>query len=565
MRSLLVLALLGSAIAAGCLGGVDEAPGVSAGPTPTGFPVYGTDLPIRSLASIEPFETSTFDEVVLRGHVYLPDGEGPFATILEFSPYWSTTQGKSEEQAADVDGRRTMVDHFAKFLDAGFAVAVINIRGTGNSGGCNSWFDPAVDGPDSAAVINALSEKPWSNGNVGMIGLSWPGYTQYAALRDPPPALKAVAPSSGVPDAWTLFTRRGPPINTQFGPMAVFYGAALGVTAVGLEGVTSPEHGTCPGYAEQAEALHELNVNGDKTAFWQARDNRPFVAETSVPMFVTNGLTNGEGHILQFEGLWDLMPSEKRMLLGQWSHAYPDPEKAPLYDQQVVAWFDHYLRGGPKLLETGVVDYQDDQDGWHTSTRWPPASTGVTLFLSDGTLVTASESVRASEQRFVGQSVDPTPLDCAGTQALYVSPPLAEDVELAGNYLANVTLESTTPNGNIGVFLFHVGNVGGCPEKASGAAPTGGEIRRALSDLRHRGGGLEMGKDFPIGSSDVVRLSSHPFASVARAGERLVVAVSGGSDELTARPETPVLTVLTGAGVEATITIPVVSGTLRFE
>lgn len=549
-------------MAAGCLGGDQDDPTVSPDPAPTALPVYGKDLPIHSLASIEPFETISFDETPLRGHVYLPDGPGPFGTILEFSPYWSTTQGKSEGQEVLVDGRRTMGQHFGKFLDAGFAVALINIRGTGNSEGCNSWFDPAVDGPDAAAVINALSEKSWSNGNVGMIGLSWPGYTQYAALRDAPPALKAVAPSSGVPDAWTLFTRRGPPINTQFGPMGVFYAAALGVTIVGLEGVTSPTHASCPEYAEQAAALHDLNVNGDKTAFWQARDNRPFVADTSVPMFVTNGQTNGEGHILQFEGLWDLMPDESRMLLGQWGHSYPNQEKRPVYDLEVIAWFDHYLRGGPKLLPTGVVEYEDDDGAWHNASRWPPASTPVTLYLSDGVLVTSSEDVSTSEQTFVGQSVDPAPFDCPGTQALYVSPPLAEDVELSGNFLVNITMESTLPNGNLGVFLFHVDNVGAC---TGAAAPAGTEVRRALSDLRHRGGFLEQGKDFPVGSSDAIRMSSHPFASIVKAGERLVVGVSGGSEELTARPETPVLTVLTGSAAEGSITIPVVSGTLRFE
>lgn len=565
MRALLVVLLLGSAMASGCLGGAKDDPTISTEPEPTAFPVYGKDLPIHSLKSIEAFETISFDETPLRGHVYLPDGPGPYATILEFSPYWSTTQGKSEGQEVVVEGRRTMGQHFGKFLDAGFAVALINIRGTGNSEGCNSWFDPAVDGPDAAAVINALSEKPWSNGNVGMIGLSWPGYTQYAALIDPPPALKAVAPSSGVPDAWTLFTRRGPPINTQFGPMAVFYTAAMGVTIVGLEGVTSPSHASCPEYAAQAAALHDLNVNGDKTAFWQARDNRPFVANTSVPMFVTNGLTNGEGHILQFEGLWDLMPQEKRMLLGQWGHSYPNQEKAPVYAQEIIAWFDHYLRGGPKLLPTGVVQYEDDQGVWHNASRWPPSSNPVTLYLSDGALVSDPEAVRSSEQMFLGQSVDPTPFECPGTQAIYVSPPLAEDVELAGNFLVNVTMESSLPNGNVGGFLFHVADVGACPQDAGAAAPAGSEVRRALSDLRHRGGLLEQGRDFPVGSSDVIRLSSHPFASVVQAGERLVFAVSGGSEELTPRPETPVLTVLTGVGIEGSVTIPVVSGTLRFE
>ena len=68
-----------------------------------------------------------------------------------------------------------------------------------------------------------------------------------------------------------------------------------------------------------------------------------------------------------------------------------------------------------------------------------------------------------------------------------------------------------------------------------------GEVRRALSDLRHRGGSLEMGRDFPTSGSDGIQMSSHPFASNVKAGERIVVAVSGGSAELTPRPETELL------------------------
>jgi predicted acyl esterase len=261
------------------------------------------------------------------------------------------------------------------------------------------------------------------------------------------------------------------------------------------------------------------------------------------------------------------------MLLGQWGHGYPEDVKGDEYDEQIVAWFDHYLRGGPRTVPNGVVEYQDDLDGWHTTDRWPPAATEVTLYLSDGALVTSPEEVAASEQTFVGQSIDPGPFDCPGTQAVYVSPPLAEDVEIAGNFLVNLTVESTLPNGNFGVFLYHVEDVAPCSEKlsdldrlSSDITPAWpGEVRRALSDLRHRGGALEEGEDFPVGGSDVMRMTSHPFASSAKAGERLVVAVSGGSGELTPRADTPILTVITGSGVEGQITIPVVSGTLRFE
>lgn len=579
LRSLAAVAAMLVLALAGCLGDDDASEGALAeapdGPAADGrFPVYGKDRPLHSLREILPFQATARDEIVLRGHVYLPDGEGPFATILEYSPYFDTTQGRSDGQAVQApDGRTTLANHLGKFLDAGFAVALVNIRGTGGSGGCNAWLDPTIDGPDAAAVIDKLSNEPWSNGKVGMVGVSWPGYTQFAALYDPPPALKAVAPSSGIPDGWSLVTRRGPTINTQFGPMAVFYTAAMSLTAVGIEGVTNPEHVPCPSYAEHVAAHAELDRNGDKTEFWTRRDNRPIVANTSIPMFVTNGLTTGEGHILQFEGLWDLMPAEKRMLIGQFPHGYPPEEDQNGYDAQIVAWYDHYLRDGPELVQTGVVEYQDDEGTWHRTDRWPPASTPTTLHLSGASLVDSPDQVTPSRQTFVGRSEDPGAYDCPGLHALYVSPPLAEDVELVGNFLVDLTLESSLPNGNLGVFLYHVDEVGACTERRADLSIVSlllddgypGEVKRALSDLRHRGGYLEIGRDFPTSGSDEVHMSSHPFASSAKAGERLVLAVSGGGAELTPRPETPLLTVVTGEGLAGSVTIPVVSGTLRFE
>ena len=49
------------------------------------------------------------------------------------------------------------------------------------------------DGKDAAAVINWITRQPWSDGRVGMFGVRYSGFTAWAALREMPPALKAVA------------------------------------------------------------------------------------------------------------------------------------------------------------------------------------------------------------------------------------------------------------------------------------------------------------------------------------------------------------------------------------
>ncbi|MEJ0004812.1 MAG: CocE/NonD family hydrolase [Steroidobacteraceae bacterium] len=49
------------------------------------------------------------------------------------------------------------------------------------------------DGADATAVIAWITHQPWSDGRVGMTGMRYSGFTAWAALRELPPALKAVA------------------------------------------------------------------------------------------------------------------------------------------------------------------------------------------------------------------------------------------------------------------------------------------------------------------------------------------------------------------------------------
>jgi predicted acyl esterase len=51
------------------------------------------------------------------------------------------------------------------------------------------------DGTDAAALIDWISRQAWSDGRVGMYGGSYEGFTQWAAAKHMPKALKAMMPS----------------------------------------------------------------------------------------------------------------------------------------------------------------------------------------------------------------------------------------------------------------------------------------------------------------------------------------------------------------------------------
>jgi predicted acyl esterase len=141
---------------------------------------------------------------------------------------------------------------------------------------------------------------------------------------------------------------------------------------------------------------------------------------------------------------------------------------------------------------------------------------------------------------------------------LYVSPPVAEDVHLAGEFDVELTISSTLPGGNFAFFVHRTKGTGACPDNE--ALDTG----RAILDLQHyKVAGQST--PFPVLHPTRLRFHSHPMSATLRKGERLVVAIGGGASEITADQLAPVITVHTGPGTAGSFTLPVESGTLRFE
>ncbi|MGE8555821.1 MAG: CocE/NonD family hydrolase [Chryseobacterium jejuense] len=90
------------------------------------------------------------------------------------------------------------IDHFfgkrAAVYD--YVGAVVNTRGKRNSNDENNPFEH--ESQDLYEVIDWVSKQPWSNGKVGMIGGSYVGFSQWAAVKNLHPALKTIVPQVSV-------------------------------------------------------------------------------------------------------------------------------------------------------------------------------------------------------------------------------------------------------------------------------------------------------------------------------------------------------------------------------
>jgi predicted acyl esterase len=130
------------------------------------------------------------DGVRLATDVYLPSGSGPFPAVLVRLPY-------------DKNGRYTWMPFLAShFIARGYAFLPQDVRGKFRSEGEPLAFVNEV--PDGYDAIDWITRQPWSNGDVGMWGDSYYGFTQWAAVASRHPALKAIVPRATIAgiDSW---------------------------------------------------------------------------------------------------------------------------------------------------------------------------------------------------------------------------------------------------------------------------------------------------------------------------------------------------------------------------
>lgn len=120
------------------------------------------------------------DGTILRANIYSPAEDGPWPVLLARTPY-----SKDLSIALTVDPMRA--------VRAGFMVVIQDVRGCFASGG--DWLPLVHEADDGYDTIAWAATLPGSSGRVGMFGASYLGFTQWAAARQPHPALTALAPT----------------------------------------------------------------------------------------------------------------------------------------------------------------------------------------------------------------------------------------------------------------------------------------------------------------------------------------------------------------------------------
>jgi len=333
------------------------------------------------------------DGVVLRADVWLPEEKGRFPTLIYRTPY-----GKEDAQKD--------WSMFAKAVKRGYGVMIQDVRGRYASDG---EFTPYQnEGKDGYDTIEWAAQQAWSDGNVGTFGLSYPGAVQWLAAVENPPHLKAMVP------AMTFSTPRN-----FFYSGGLFDGSWLewiwlniapdtrkrkGLpgpnTDEGAEASWNKEHermegflplGGMPDLKEVAPYYYQWLAHPPASGWWNWAELRNRYDRVHCAVLNFSGWYDEaygpDGATTNFRGLLAARKGDKdprtHTVIGPWTHGGQDARKsgerdfgpsAPMdYDELILRWMDHYVRGVDNGLEREkpVRIFVMGKNQWRDEEAWP--------------------------------------------------------------------------------------------------------------------------------------------------------------------------------------------------
>ena len=305
------------------------------------------------------------DGIVMRADVYRPIGEGCHPVLVSYGPY-----GKG---LAFQDLYRPqwdwMVDHYPdvaagstnlyqswevvdpeKWVPDGYACVRVDSRGTGMSPGFVDVWSPR-ETRDFYDCIEWAGIQAWSNGKVGLAGISYYAMNQYQVAALQPPHLAAICPWEGSADWYREFSYHGG-IRSQFA--AAWYPKQVSAVqhGVGSRGFKSPVTGEWVAGAETlpedllATRRADLAADIERRPLMDAwyTERNPDWSKVTVPML---SAANWGGQGLHPRGNIEAFvqaASEQKWLevhgSAHWALFYTD------YGNDLQKrFFDHFLKG----------------------------------------------------------------------------------------------------------------------------------------------------------------------------------------------------------------------------
>jgi uncharacterized protein len=364
-----------------------------AAPAAEAEPVSMCNVPIRMS-----------DGVTLRANIFLPSGGGRVPTALNVTGYNKDLRNPTGDSCSP-SGSLVAVD--PKLIDEGYAVMILDDRGTGASQGAwDSWGQRTQD--DYPEVLDWIQAQKWSNGKVAATGTSYMGITSLlVAEKDAervaagkPRAVQAVWADVPMADAYRDVTFHGGAIDSGFIPL--WLGLVNGLSDLPPSTATSDPADaaqTYPGHvtgnlAFAGSKIAESTLGGESAydgPFYRLRSPVERIQKLQIPVAWTGGWWDifQRGEPLLYERM--TRSSQRKFWMTPNYHGSPDATAwaaQGIGDEDTVRrrWFDRWLKGADNGADrlSPVNLYTMGADRWQRLPRWPAPGTRYTRFYLNG-------------------------------------------------------------------------------------------------------------------------------------------------------------------------------------
>jgi predicted acyl esterase len=414
------------------------------------FVVYPSlERPLHGQARVQEDMVAMRDGTKLAVSIYLPEGRGPWPAVLTRTPYGKDVGSPARNEA--------------RYMANGYVRVLQDSRGKGKSEGVYRPFaDDVEDGYDT---IEWIARQPWSNGKVGMSGISAMAIATYNAAM------------SGAPHFVAAFVTAGRGFTTPDG----------GVPMQHIEdwsrrqGVPPPRN--------PRPTIRTWGPIGP-------RDLRAFPDRIAVPFYNIGGWYDVfEKGILDAYGFLHEhgappIRNSTRLTMAAFGHGplsgnlkYPDGA-GDISMGDPIRWFDYWMKGVDNGVKTDppiryfvMGDTRDPAapgNVWKTADAWPPRATPTSYYLAANHALTTRPPAGAAQVSFVYDPSNPAPTAGGNNLGIdrgpmdqrpvssrpdvlkFETPALGQAVEVVGPLKAELEVSTNAPDTDFMVKLVDV-------------------------------------------------------------------------------------------------------------
>ena len=394
-------------------------------------------------------------------NVFRPNRDGAFPPIVVFTPY-----GKDSDVAVDFKRYWDFVlrDHpevvrdgsTGKYLTwevpdperwvpAGYAVIVVDACGTGKSPGFYEMMAP-LQTREYYDAVEWAGVQSWSNGKVGLLGVSYLAIKQWQVAALQPPHLAAFIPWEGMFDHYRDLYRHGGIYSSFF--LKLLWDTQIAINQNGNAG--SPYRDRFTGKVSTGETIDPDLLPGNLANVYEAGLRHPFddayfklrtpmAARIEVP-FLSAGNWGGLGlHLRGNVEAFELAASRNK-----WLEMHTDTHFASMYLPHALAlqmkFFDHFLKGednGWDRQPPLILTIRDPRGSVRRDeTEWPLARTKWTRYYLD-----AEDSALSMD---ASPSSGKAEYDAQTDGITLRSEPFGRDTEFTGPVAAKLFVSTST-------------------------------------------------------------------------------------------------------------------------